>query len=168
MAGQTCSLGLTIGFVPTGEQANRHMRDDVVDQVRRSLRHAPRAAQGTKPPALAAKGNELVVATVAAAQAQEVVRQDAALKKRVELVLDELRQAGAGGLLGLGEEGLGGLLVQPVQRGLLGPMALVVDRGPIRRPMARTGLPTDGLLTRYCFFLQNQTSQRAATALCGA
>ena len=34
------------------------------------------------------------------------------------------------------------LLHQTVQRGLLGPMALVVDRGTIRRPL---GLPADGL-----------------------
>ena len=47
--------------------------------------------------------------------------------------------------LGFGEEGLGVRLDQPVQRGLLRPVALAVDRGSIRRPMARTGLPTDGL-----------------------
>ena len=54
-------------------------------------------------------------------------------------------QAGAGGLFGLGEEGLGVLLHQPVQRRLLGTVALVVDRRAIRRPVPTTGLPTDGL-----------------------
>ena len=68
--------------------------------------------------------------------------QDAALEEGVELVFDELRQGGAGGLLGLGEEGLGVLLHKAVQRGLLGPVAFVVDRGAIGRPV---GLPTDGL-----------------------
>ena len=129
------------------------MRDDVLDQVRRSLRHAPRAARGTKPPALAAKCHQLVLAAVAAVQAQEAVRQDAALEECIELVFDEGRQARTCGGLHVGEEGLGVLLHQAVQRGLLGPVALVVDRGTIRRPMARTGLPTDGLhalLTRYC------------------
>ena len=121
--------------------AHRNMRDDVVDQVGSRLRHAPRAARGAKPASLAAEGDELVVAAIATAQAQEAVRQDAALKKRVELVLDELRQAGAG-LLGLGEEGLSVLLHQAVQRGLLGTVALVLDRRAIRRPV---GLPTDGL-----------------------
>ena len=51
---------------------------------------------------------------------------------------------------GLFVSGLGVLLDPPVQRGLLGPVALVVDRRAIRRLMARTGLPTDslhGLLT---------------------
>ena len=67
----------------------------------------------------------------AAAQAQEAVRQDAAFQEGVELVTDELRQPGAGGLFGLGDETLGMLLHQAVQRGLLGPVALVVDRGAI-------------------------------------
>ncbi len=85
------------------------------------------------------------MAAVGAAQAQEAVRQDAALEEGVELVFDELRQVGAGGLLGLGEEGLGVLLHKAVQRGLLGPVTLVVDRGATLRPMPTTGLPTDGL-----------------------
>ena len=82
------------------------------------------------------------MAAVVAAQAQETVRQDAAPKKRVELVLEELRQAGTGGLFGLGEEGLRVLLHQAVQRGLLGTVALVLDRRASRRPV---GLPTEGL-----------------------
>ena len=60
----------------------------------------------------------------------------------VELVLDERQQAGAGGLLGLAEEDLGVALQQAVQRGLLGTVALVVNRRAIGRPM---GLPTVGL-----------------------
>ena len=44
------------------------------------------------------------MAAVAAAQAQEAVRQDAAVEEGLELVLDELRQAGAGGIFGLGKE----------------------------------------------------------------
>ena len=75
-------------------------------------------------------------------EAQEAMGQDAALEEGVGLVLDELRQAGTGGLLGLDEEGLGVLLHQAVQRGLLGAVALVVDRRAIRRPV---GLPTDCL-----------------------
>jgi hypothetical protein len=71
------------------------------------------------------------VAAVAAAQPQEAVRQDAAFQEGVELVTDELRQPGTCGLFGLGEETLSMLLHQPVQRGLLGPVALVVDRGAI-------------------------------------
>ena len=114
----------------------------MIDQMRCGLRHAPGAARGAKPASLAAEIDQLVAAAVVAAKAQETVRQDAAFKKRVELVLNELRQAGAGGLFGLGEEALGVLLHRAVQRGLLGKVALVVDRGAIQRPV---GLPTDGL-----------------------
>ena len=70
------------------------------------------------------------------------MRQDAALQEGVELVLDELRQVGAGSDFGLGEECRGVLLHQAVQRGLLGAVKLVVDLGAIRRPL---GLPADGL-----------------------
>ena len=54
--------------------------------------------------------------TVAAAQPQEAVRQDAAFEKGVELVPHELRQvgSGSGGGFGLGEEGRGVLLHQAV------------------------------------------------------
>ena len=122
--------------------AHRHMGDDVVDQMGRGLRHAPRAARGAKPAALAAEGDELVVAAVAATQPQETMRQDAALKKGLELVRHELRQAGGRSGVDLGEEGRGVLLHQAVKRGLLGAVALVVNRGAIGRPV---GLPTDGL-----------------------
>ena len=121
--------------------------DVVLDQVRRSLRHAPRAARGTKPTALAAECHQLVVAAVAAAQAQEALRQDAALQEGVELVLHKLRQVGAGCGLGLLEESRGLLLHQAVQRGLFGAVALVVDWGTIGRPDRRIGLPADGLHT---------------------
>ena len=46
---------------------HRHVRDDVVDQVRSGLRHAPGAARGAESPALAAEGQQLVVAALAAA-----------------------------------------------------------------------------------------------------
>ena len=82
------------------------------------------------------------MAAVTAAQAQEAVSQDAALKEGVELVLHELRQVGAGSDFGLGEEGRGVLLHQAVQRGLLGAVAIVVNWGAIGRPL---GLPANGL-----------------------
>jgi len=69
-----------------------------------------------------------------AAQALDAVRRDAALQEGVELVSDELRQASAIGLLGLGDEGLGLLLYQAVQRGQLGAVALVLRQGACRRP----------------------------------
>jgi len=88
------------------------MGDDVVDQVRRRLFLAPRAARRAKAAPLATEGDELVVAAVAAVQSQEAVREDAALRERGELVVHELRQVGPGGRLGLGDEGRGVLLHQ--------------------------------------------------------
>ncbi len=80
-------------------------------------------------------------AAIGAAQPQEIVHQDAAFHERIELVFDELRQAGAGGLFSPGEEALGVLLHQAVQRGLLGSVALVVDRGAIAmRPAGLAGV----------------------------
>jgi hypothetical protein len=55
-----------------------------------------RRAPHDGPAPLATEGDQLVVAAVTAAQAQEAVGQDAAFEKSVELVLDELRQVGAG------------------------------------------------------------------------
>ena len=80
--------------------------------------------------------------TVAAAQAQETMGQDAARQEGVELVFDESRQVGASSVFGLAEEGRCVLLHQSVQSGLFRAVALVVDRGEIRRPL---GLPADEL-----------------------
>jgi hypothetical protein len=89
------------------------------------MRRAPH--DGQKPRRSQEKGDELVIAAVTAALAQEAVGQDAAFEKGVELVIDELRQVGPGGGFGLGEEGRGVLLPQAVQRGLPRALALVVD-----------------------------------------
>ena len=78
---------------------------------------------------LAAERDELVVAAVAAVQAQEAMRQDAAFEKGVELVLHELRQVGADSVFGLLEESGDVLLHQTVQRGLLGAVALASEQG---------------------------------------
>jgi len=76
--------------------AHRHVRDDVVHQVRCRLGHAPGPARRAKTSALAVVGHQLVMPAVIATQAQEAVGQDAALQKGVELVLHKLRQVGAG------------------------------------------------------------------------
>jgi hypothetical protein len=77
------------------------------------MRRAPH--EGQNPRRLQLKASSL-----SCPQAQEAVRQDAALQEGVELVTNELRQPGTCGLFGLGEETLGMLLHQAVQRGLLG------------------------------------------------
>ena len=71
--------------------------------------------------------------------------QDAAFEEGVELVLDEARQLGAGAGLGVRDEAGRVLLHQAVQRGLLGAVPLVVQRGAVRRPL---GLLDYGLHAR--------------------
>ena len=124
---------------------HRHVGNDVVHQVRRGLRHAARAARRAEPEALAAEGEQLVVAALATAQPQEAVRQDAAFEEGVELVLDEARQLGFGVGLGLIDEAGRVLLHQAVQRDLLGTVAFVLHRGAVRRTL---GLPADCLHDR--------------------
>jgi hypothetical protein len=53
----------------------------------------------------------------------------------VELVFDEPGQRRAGAGLGVGDEAGRVLLHQAVQRGLLGAVAFVVDRGAIGSPL---------------------------------
>ena len=83
------------------------VRKGMVDQVGRSLGHTPGPARRAKASALAGEGDQLVIPAVATAQTQKAVGQDAALQEGVELVLHKLRQIGAGGRLGLLEEGRG-------------------------------------------------------------
>jgi hypothetical protein len=126
---------------------HRHVRDDMVHQVRCRLRHPPGPSRGAEAAPLAAERQQLVVPALAAAQAQEAVGQDAALEEGVELILDEARQRGPGAGLGVGDETGRVLLHQAVQRGLLGAVALVVERarwGGPRRACTRARGPPAG------------------------
>ena len=95
--------------------AHRQAVENMIRQLCSGLRHAPCPERGAKATALAAEGPQLVVAAILTARAQEAVGQDAAFEEGVELVLDELRQVGAGSVFGLGEEGRCVLLHQSVQ-----------------------------------------------------
>ena len=90
-------------------------------------------------------GRQLVVATLAAAQPEEAVSQDAARQEGVELLLEEPGQLATGAGFGVGDEAGRVLLHQAVQRALLWSMALVVDRGAIGHPL---WVPADGLHAR--------------------
>lgn len=71
------------------------------------------------------------------------MRQDAALKNGVKLILDKPRQFRSSAGLGVGSEAGRVLLLQAVEGGLLGAMAFVVKLGAIRCPL---GLPANGSL----------------------
>lgn len=68
--------------------------------------------------------------TVAVAQPQEAAHQDAAFEEGIELVLDELRQVGAGGGFDFGEDGRCVLLYPAVQRRLLRAVTLPWSGAP--------------------------------------
>jgi len=57
-----------------------------------------------QPAALAAENQQLVIPAFAAAQLQEVVRQDAAIEKSIALVLDKSGKRGPGAGFGAGDE----------------------------------------------------------------
>ena len=86
------------------------------------------------------------MAAVAAAQSPGTLVLDDAFVEGVELVLDELRQVGAGSVFGPGDEGRGVPLHQAVQRGLFRVITLLVNRSAIRRPLR---LPANGLHARF-------------------
>jgi len=91
----TCSTGVTsLGCVASSRRsdgqrqyprAHRHVRDHVIDHVRRRLRHAPGPARPAKASALAAEGNQFVVTAVTATRAQEAVGEDVAFEEGVEV-----------------------------------------------------------------------------------
>ena len=130
---------------------DRHARDDLVDQDRGALGHAPRAARRAKPAPLAGKRHQLLVRAVRTAHAQKSVRQNTAFKKSLELIFDKRRQAHAGLHLGVGKEGLqlahnAGLRClsytvngkRAVQRLLdLGTDGLITDRGGLFSPTVK-------------------------------
>jgi hypothetical protein len=76
----------------------------------RSLRHPSCAAQRAKTTPFAGERHQLVVTAVTTAQAQKAVGKNAALEKCLELVLDELGNAGSCACFDLGEKSRGVLL----------------------------------------------------------
>ena len=107
------------------------------------MRRAPH--DGQKPRRLQEKATSLSCPQSPQRRRKKPWARTAAFEERVELVLDELRQVGAGSVFGLGEEGRGVLLHQAVQGRLFRPVAIVVNRGAARRPL---GLQHRGLHTR--------------------
>ena len=93
--------------------------------IRRRLGHAPRAARRTDAAPLATERDERVARAAVAGQAQESMGKDAALEIGVELVFDEVRQAGSVDMRYLGGEGRVVLPHQPIQRCLFRAAAFV-------------------------------------------
>ncbi len=114
----------------------------VSDQVRRRLRHPSSTARRTKAAPFTGERHQLVVATVAAAQTQKTVGENATFEECFEFVFDELGNTGPCRRFDLSEKGRGMLLNQPIQRGLFGTVAFAPNPSAMRQ---LTGLPANGL-----------------------
>ena len=85
------------------------------------------------------------MAAIPAAQAQEAVRQDAALQEGVGLFLDELLQFTSGAGLSVRDVAGRVLLHQAVQLGFLGPVAIVVHQAHSGRAALWLAWPRGGV-----------------------
>ena len=93
-------LGMSTGLL------NRHVGEDVVDQVRGAFSHAPPATTQTEPAPFAREGHEPLGRAARAPEPREAARQEAAAQERPELRFDEPRNALVAQARGLGEEAL--------------------------------------------------------------
>jgi len=101
------------------------------------FRHAPSAAGGAKAASFASERNQLLMAALAAAQAEKPVRQNAAGEKGIELGFDKLRQAASTLGFDLRQEGFEVFLNQSIEGGFFGTPPLVMDWGCCRRALER-------------------------------
>jgi hypothetical protein len=113
----------------------RRLWDGAVYQVGCCLRHPPHSGRAAEPAALAPEGQRLVVVALAAAQPQEAQREDAELEEGVEDFPNEPRQLRSGAGPGVCDEAGCVLQHQAVQRGLLGEVAVAVERRAIPRTL---------------------------------
>jgi hypothetical protein len=112
--------------------ADRHPREDALDQVRGEFAHASPAARRAKPAPTAAERHDGRVPTPLTAHAQEAVLQPATLEVRFELPPDKRRPPTRPVLLGRPrEEGRQVGRNRPVEYGLL-RLAALVRRGRAR------------------------------------
>src|SRR5262249_40472072 len=85
----------------------RHPGDDLLDEMRRHLGHAPRGTGRAKPASLATEGHQYLLLAGVTAETEKAVRQDATPQIIVEFALDIGRQArGLWISLARGEKGL--------------------------------------------------------------
>jgi hypothetical protein len=106
-----------------------HIGPDVIDQMRRPLRHAAAATARAEPAALAREGDQSIEPAGGAPKASEAAGQAAAPQEVTKLLLDKLRQPVAipqrGGF---GAEGLEMLPDEPVEDSRSGIAGLIGGR----------------------------------------
>ena len=117
---------------------DRDVGDDVVDQVRGGLDHAPGTAGGAKPTLLAGEGNQQLVTAAIALHPDEPMLQAAAGEIAAELIEDEPGQRPLA-FVKAALEGRQVLLDQTVENAVFGAMPCVArpDRGRRRSDLSR-------------------------------
>jgi hypothetical protein len=110
------------------ELANRHVRDDAVDEMRRGVRHAPAGATRACAALLARERDEQIVTAVIAPAVNEAVSEDTAAKVAAELLLDVARERPGVRLARPSQKGLEVVANDRVERRLRGPARCVGRR----------------------------------------
>jgi hypothetical protein len=143
------------------------VREDVIDEVRRLLCHAPPATAGAEPASLTGEGDEALEATALALDARKTSAERAARQELPELPLDEAgKPAAVGPVARLAQERLEVLAHDPMEDGALGRSGLIDGGAHGRRasevravgvsarrtalPASRPGRPQRGSETRRC------------------
>lgn len=109
--------------------ANGNVGQDVIDEVRRPLRHATAATAGTEAAALARKRDEAIEAAPRAPETGKTAGQKSASEKGAEFVFDERRQAFAVAKRSrLRTERFEVIADDLIQRALTGAAGLVLER----------------------------------------
>jgi len=98
--------------------SDRHVGEDMIDEMRRPLGHPPTTAPRTESPSLAREGAEAIQSAGDAPKARESADEASAPQEVAELLLDEARKPGAvPQRRGLRAEGLEMVPHDPVQNG---------------------------------------------------
>jgi hypothetical protein len=74
---------------------DQYLGEHVIDKISGRFHHAPGAATGAEPAALAAEGDQVLMATAFALDPQEAMLQQPAFQVILKLLSDELRQKAA-------------------------------------------------------------------------
>ena len=72
--------------------SNRHVREDMIDEMRRPLSHAPVATPRAEPAAVAREGHEAIQSAGGAPKSGEAAGQTPATQEVAELLLDKSRE----------------------------------------------------------------------------
>jgi len=134
--------------------AHRLLGEDLVDEERGALGHAPRAAARAEAAALAAEGDEVLGAAAVTGDAKEAVLESSAGEEVLELARDMPWQGRSLRREMHLKDGIV-LLDEAVEKGLLGPMARILGRATFEETVTapchpiRSSCRTDQLRAKH-------------------